>query len=124
MLGILGLVFFESGILISAALPFLPGDSLLFTTGLALSRDILDVPLWLMCLLISAAAVAGDQVGYIFGRQVGPALFNRPDSRFFKQENAQRAHDFFVHRGAQSIILPGSSRCSARWCRSWRVWAG
>ncbi|WP_306216112.1 VTT domain-containing protein [Actinoplanes sp. RD1] len=103
--GILGLVFFESGILISAALPFLPGDSLLFTTGLLLANDALGLPLWLMCLLISVAAVAGDQVGYVFGRKVGTTLFNRPNSRFFKQENAQRAHDFFERRGARSIIL-------------------
>jgi membrane-associated protein len=51
------------------------------------------------------AAVAGDQVGYLFGRKVGPALFRRPDSRFFKQENVDRAHGFFERYGAKTIVL-------------------
>jgi membrane-associated protein len=49
--------------------------------------------------------VTGDQVGYIFGRRVGPALFRRPDSRFFKQENVEKAHGFFEKYGAKTIVL-------------------
>ncbi|GAA2350384.1 hypothetical protein GCM10010170_039900 [Dactylosporangium salmoneum] len=103
MLGILAIVFAESGLLIGF---FLPGDSLLFTTGLLVAGGrYLHLPLWLVILLIVAAAVAGDQVGYLFGRRVGPALFRRPDSRLFKQENLTRAQEFFARYGPRSIVL-------------------
>src|SRR3954467_8010494 len=83
LLGILAIVFAESGLLIGF---FLPGDSLLFTTGLLVATgQYLHYPLWLVCLLVVFAAALGDQVGYLFGRKVGPALFRRPDSRLFKQ---------------------------------------
>ena len=103
LLGILAIVFAESGLFFGF---FLPGDSLLFTAGL-LTADgqYITAPLWLVCLLITIAAVAGDQVGYLFGRKVGPALFRRPNSRFFKQEHVIKAHDFFEKYGARSIVL-------------------
>ncbi|MEV6692480.1 VTT domain-containing protein [Micromonospora sp. NPDC051196] len=103
LIGILVIVFAESGLLIGF---FLPGDSLLFTTGLLVADgQYLKYPLWLVCLLITIAAIAGDQVGYLFGRKVGPALFRRPNSRLFKQENLLKAHDFFEKYGARSIVL-------------------
>lgn len=103
MIGILAIVFAESGLLIGF---FLPGDSLLFTTGLLVADGkYLHQPLWLVCLLISAAAVAGDQFGYLFGRRVGPALFRRPNSRLFKQENLAKAQGFFAKYGPRSIVL-------------------
>jgi membrane-associated protein len=103
LVGILVLVFAESGLLIGF---FLPGDSLLFTAGLLVSGGaLLHVPLWLLCLLVSVAAVAGDQFGYAFGRRFGPALFRRPDSRVFKQQNLIRAQAFFGRYGARSIVL-------------------
>ncbi|MEU6079965.1 VTT domain-containing protein [Streptomyces sp. NPDC047108] len=102
VIGILTIVFAESGLLIGF---FLPGDSLLFTTGLLVVTDKLDTPLWLICTLIALAAIIGDQVGYLFGRKVGPALFKRPDSRFFKQENVEKAHDFFEKYGPKSLVL-------------------
>ncbi|MFD0577140.1 DedA family protein [Dactylosporangium darangshiense] len=103
MLGILAIVFAESGLLIGF---FLPGDSLLFTTGLLVAGgQYLHLPLWLVILLIVAAAIAGDQVGYLFGRRVGPALFRRPNSRLFKQENLARAQEFFDRYGPRSIVL-------------------
>nr|WP_206323738.1 VTT domain-containing protein [Streptomyces sp. HNM0574] len=102
-IGILAIVFAESGLLIGF---FLPGDSLLFTTGLLVATDqYLHLPLWLMCTLIVIAAVLGDQVGYLFGRKVGPALFKRPDSRLFKQENVEKAHEFFEKHGPKSLVL-------------------
>ncbi|MEU8295988.1 VTT domain-containing protein [Micromonospora sp. NPDC048909] len=103
LLGILAIVFAESGLLIGF---FLPGDSLLFTAGL-LTADgqYITYPLWLVCLLITLAAIAGDQVGYAFGRKVGPSLFRRPNSRLFKQENVVKAHEFFEKYGARSIVL-------------------
>ncbi|WP_034215670.1 DedA family protein [Actinoplanes subtropicus] len=103
LLGILAIVFAESGLLIGF---FLPGDSLLFTAGLLVAGGTyLHLPLWLLCLLAAVAAVAGDQAGYAFGRRFGPGLFHRPDSRLFKQENLTRAHAFFDKYGARSLIL-------------------
>lgn len=103
LIGVLVAVFAESGLLIGF---FLPGDSLLFTAGLLVAEgSYVTLPLWLVCLLIVVAAVLGDQVGYLFGRKVGPALFRRPDSRLFKQENVERAHRFFEKYGPRSIVL-------------------
>ncbi|MEU8569416.1 VTT domain-containing protein [Streptomyces pathocidini] len=103
LIGILTIVFAESGLLIGF---FLPGDSLLFTTGLLVATDqYLHYPLWLVCLLIVVAAVLGDQVGYLFGRKVGPSLFKRPDSKLFKQENVEKAHEFFEKHGPKSLVL-------------------
>ncbi|MFC7217857.1 DedA family protein [Streptomyces polyrhachis] len=102
LIGVLTIVFAESGLLIGF---FLPGDSLLFTTGLLVAGDKLDYPLWLVCALIWVFAILGDQVGYLFGRKVGPSLFRRPDSRLFKQENVEKAHDFFERHGPKSIVL-------------------
>jgi membrane-associated protein len=103
LIGILVLVFAESGLLIGF---FLPGDSLLFTTGLLIANgQYLHQPLWLVCLLVSVAALLGDQFGYFFGHRFGPALFRRPDSRLFKQENLAKGSAFFEKYGARSIIL-------------------
>jgi membrane-associated protein len=97
------IVFAESGLLVGF---FLPGDSLLFTLGLLIARgDDTTTPLWAACLLVAVAAIAGDQVGYLFGRKVGPALFRRPNSRLFKQQNIDKAHDFFEKYGPRSIVL-------------------
>ncbi len=103
LVGILAVVFAESGLLIGF---FLPGDSLLFTAGLLIAGGtLLHQPLWLMCLLVSVAAALGDQFGFYFGHRFGPSLFRRPDSRLFKQENLTRARGFFDKYGARSIIL-------------------
>ncbi|MFE3021382.1 DedA family protein [Streptomyces sp. NPDC059256] len=103
LIGVLVIVFAESGLLIGF---FLPGDSLLFTTGLLVTTGTLGtLPLWAICSLIVLAAVIGDQVGYLFGRKVGPALFKRPDSRLFKQENVEKAHEFFEKYGPKSLVL-------------------
>ncbi|MFG2883779.1 DedA family protein [Streptomyces sp. NPDC048297] len=100
--GLLLIVFAESGLLIGF---FLPGDSLLFTCGLLITSHQLDFPLWGAIGLICLAAVLGDQAGYMFGKKVGPSLFNRPDSRLFKQENVTKAHEFFEKYGPKSLIL-------------------
>jgi membrane-associated protein len=99
-IGLFIIIFAESGLLIGF---FLPGDSLLFTAGLLASRGDLNFPVILAgCFL---AAVAGDQVGYAFGRRMGPSLFRRPDSRIFRQEHVQRAQDFFQEHGSKTIVL-------------------
>ncbi|AVH57334.1 MULTISPECIES: DedA family protein [Streptomyces] len=100
--GLLLIVFAESGLLIGF---FLPGDSLLFTTGLLITAGTLDFPLYAAIPLICLAAILGDQAGYAFGKKVGPALFKRPDSRLFKQENVVKAHEFFEKYGPKSLVL-------------------
>ncbi len=100
--GLLLIVFAESGLLIGF---FLPGDSLLFTAGMLITAKTLDFPLWAAIVLICVAAILGDQAGYMFGKKVGPALFRRPDSRLFKQENVTKAHEFFEKHGPKSLIL-------------------
>ncbi|MEV6116587.1 DedA family protein [Streptomyces sp. NPDC052109] len=100
--GLLLVVFAESGLLIGF---FLPGDSLLFTCGLLITSHQMDFPLWGAIGLICLAAILGDQAGYMFGRKVGPSLFNRPNSRLFKQENVTKAHEFFEKYGPKSLVL-------------------
>jgi len=107
LLGIFGIVFAESGLLVGF---FLPGDSLLFTAGFLASSpadipEALHLPLGPLLAGCVVAAIAGDQVGYMFGTRVGPALFARPNSRFFKQENVDRAQAFFDRYGAKTIVL-------------------
>ncbi|MDH4147457.1 MAG: VTT domain-containing protein [Acidimicrobiia bacterium] len=99
-IGLFAVVFAESGLLVGF---FLPGDSLLFTAGLFAATGQLSLPLVLVGCLV--AAIAGDQVGYLFGRRVGPALFSRPDSRIFKQKHVERAQEFFDHHGPKTIVL-------------------
>jgi membrane-associated protein len=101
MLGMLAIVFVESGLLVGF---FLPGDSLLFTAGLLSANDVLP-DLWVLLITIPIAAIAGDQVGYAIGRKAGPAIFKRPDSRFFHHENVERAQEFFDRHGPRTIVL-------------------
>jgi membrane-associated protein len=107
LLGVVAVVFAESGLLIGF---FLPGDSLLFTAGFFASEPAsiptsLHLPLVPLLVGTAVAAIAGDQVGYLFGRKVGPSLFRRPDSRFFRQENVDKAKEFFDRYGAKTIVL-------------------
>jgi membrane-associated protein len=98
------IVFAESGLFFGF---FLPGDSLLFISGFLSSDAGGNVlpPLLVVVPVLFAAAVLGDQVGYVFGRKVGPALFRRPDSRFFKQQYVDKAHRFFERHGPKTIVL-------------------
>lgn len=99
--GILLIVFAESGLF-----AFLPGDSLLFTAGLFVAEgNYISQPLWLVCTLIVIAAVIGDQVGYMIGKFLGPKLFSRPNSKLFKQENLEKAHEFMEKYGPKAIVL-------------------
>ncbi|MEU8776337.1 VTT domain-containing protein [Streptomyces sp. NPDC048606] len=100
LIGILVIVFAESGLF-----AFLPGDSLLFTAGLFVASGDISQPLWLVCTLIVAAAIIGDQVGYLIGKHFGPKLFNRPNSKVFKRENLDAAHDFMEKHGPKAIVL-------------------
>ena len=99
-IGLFLIVFAESGLFFGF---FLPGDSLLFVAGLLAAQGHLSLPVILVGCFV--AAVAGDQVGYSFGRMTGPRLFRRPDSRLFKQQHLQRARDYFEEHGAKTILL-------------------
>lgn len=99
-LGLILIVFAESGLLIGF---FLPGDSLLFTAGVFSARG--DLTLGVVLVGVFLAAVIGDQVGYAFGNKVGPALFRRPDSRFFKKEYIEKAQSYFEKYGPKTIVL-------------------
>lgn len=96
------IVFAETGLLVGF---FLPGDSMLFLVGLNLATIWQEIPIWLACLLISLSGFAGDQTGYWIGRRVGPAVFNRPKSKFFNAKNVARAHKFFETYGSKAVIL-------------------
>jgi membrane-associated protein len=86
--------------------PFLPGDSLLFTIGLLLAQHTeIGAPLWLACVVLSVSAVLSNVVGYLVGARLGPAVFNRPDSRFFKAEYVDKTYAFFDRYGSRAIVL-------------------
>jgi len=99
-LGLIAIIFAESGLLLGF---FLPGDSLLFTAGLFAAKGDLNLAVILLGCFI--AAVAGDQVGYLFGKRVGPSLFGRPDSKIFKQKYVAQADAFFQRHGSKTIVL-------------------
>ena len=99
-LGLFAIIFSETGLLIGF---FLPGDSLLVTAGLFASRGTLDI-VWLN-LLLCVAAIAGDAVGYTIGRKAGKALYNRPQSRFFRRDHLIKTHEFYEKYGGITIFL-------------------
>ena len=106
-IGILAIIFAECGLLIGLVLP---GDSLLFVTGMFIagtqtSGQTLHINLILAIALIAVAAIAGNLVGYKLGAKFGPGLFNRPQSRIFRPEYVTRTHEFFEKHGPSAIIL-------------------
>jgi membrane-associated protein len=94
-----GIVFAETGLLVGFVLP---GDSLLFTIGVVAGAGQLNI--FLIMAVLFAACMLGDWSGYLIGRRTGPAIFNRPDSRFFKQEYLQRTQHFYERHGGKTII--------------------
>jgi membrane-associated protein len=93
-------VFSETGLLVGF---FLPGDSFLFTIGVVAGLGALDIVQ--VNILLMAAAMMGDSTGYWLGRQTGPRIFRRPDSRLFKQEYITRTKAFYTRYGGKTIIL-------------------
>lgn len=94
-----GIVFAETGLLVGF---FLPGDSLLFTVGVVAGAGHLDVVAIIVLLII--AAIVGDGVGYLLGRNAGPLVFSRPDSRWFKKEYLDQTRKFYEKHGGKTII--------------------
>ena len=101
--GITIIIFIETGLLF----PMLPCDSLLVTAGLLASQTNGPVRLnvWLLGLLCSCAAIAGNSSGYLIGRRAGRALFTRDDSRWFKRSHLVRANRCYERHGGKTIIL-------------------
>jgi len=98
--GLFTIIFLESGVFFGF---FLPGGSLLFTAGILASTDIFNI--WILVPLLVIAAIMGDNVGYWFGGKVGPAIFKREDSRFFKRSHLEQARTFFERYGKRTILL-------------------
>jgi membrane-associated protein len=101
-IGVLVIVFVECGLLLGIVLP---GDSLLFITGLFIVNGTIDVNIYVAVVLITISAILGNLVGYWVGAKIGPALFSRKESRFFKQEYVERTAVFFEKHGSRAIVL-------------------
>jgi membrane-associated protein len=101
---LLFVVFAETGLLIGF---FLPGDSLIFISGLiCVSKpQLLDVNIFMLILLMSAAAIAGNVAGYWFGYKVGPPLFTRKDSIIFKKRYLILTEKFYKDNGGKTLII-------------------
>ncbi len=93
------IVFSETGLLVGF---FLPGDSLMFLIGAVAGAGNLNV--FIVNLVLMAAAILGDSFGYALGRRTGPAIFDRPDSRWFRREHLARTHAFYEKYGGKTIV--------------------
>lgn len=99
---VVAIIFVECGLLVGLVLP---GDSLLFITGMLIATGFIDINHFLAVSIIAISAVVGNLVGYWVGLKIGPPLFSRPDSKIFKQEYVARTHDFFEKYGPRALIL-------------------
>lgn len=97
---LVAIVFTETGLLVGF---FLPGDSLLITAGLVAAAGGLDI--WLLNLLLSAAAIVGDSVGYAIGYRTGPRIFRQEESRWFSRKHLIRTREFYERHGGKTIVL-------------------
>ena len=98
--GLFGIVFAETGLLVGF---FLPGDSLLVTAGLFAATGELNITL--LVLALSVAAIVGDAVGYAIGWRSGQALYNRKESFFFRREHLIKTRAFYEKHGGKTIII-------------------
>lgn len=95
-------IFAETGLFIGF---FLPGDYLVFTSGVLCGTNYLDISVFILLISLTLASVAGNYVGYYTGKTLGKRLFTRPDSKFFKRERVERAKRFYDKKGAISLVL-------------------
>jgi membrane-associated protein len=98
------IIFCETGLVVT---PILPGDSLLFALGAFAANPHLKGPLeveWLF-ISLSIAAIAGDTVNYATGHYIGPKIFQKEDSRFFKKAYLEKTHRFYEKHGGKTIII-------------------
>jgi membrane-associated protein len=101
-LAVIAVIFAESGLMVGF---FLPGDSLLFVAGTLVQQGVFDIHPAVLIALLSLAAIAGNSTGYLIGRKVGRRLFQRPNSRFFRQEYLHEAEIFYEKYGGKTIML-------------------
>jgi len=97
--GLFGIVFGETGLLVGF---FLPGDSLLFSVGVASGAS--GVNVFALGAMLMCAAIIGDNTGYFLGRKAGPKIFNRPKSKFFHPEHLKRTREFYDRYGARAVV--------------------
>ena len=100
--GLTAIIFSETGLLVGF---FLPGDSLLVTAGLLASQSQFGLNMWLLGVLLTVAAIAGNSLGYAIGRYTGPRLFTRDDSLLFKRKHLYRAQAFYEKHGGKTLII-------------------
>src|SRR5258708_6696977 len=93
-------IFAETGLVV---FPFLPGDSILFISGTIVATAGLDVHL--LTVILIAAAIAGDSVNYAVGHFIGPKVYEKPDSRWFKRAHLRRTQAFYDRYGGITIII-------------------
>ena len=94
------IIFVETGLVV---MPFLPGDSLLFVVGALCGLGLMNLPLTM--LLLTAAAVLGNQTNYAIGRRVGPRVFGWQHSRWFNRAAFDRMHAFYEKHGGVTIVV-------------------
>jgi membrane-associated protein len=94
------IVFAETGFVVT---PFLPGDSLLFVVGTVAGGGFLNI--WLVYILLLAAAILGNMLNYYLGSKIGHKVFANKDSKFFSHKNLVKTHEFFEKYGGKTIIL-------------------
>ncbi len=99
--GVMLIVFIETGLLF----PFLPGDTLLLTSGLIAAQDDAPVGIWTLAPCAALAAVAGGQVGYFIGWRLGLSLFTKEDARIFKKHYLISSREFFANHGRKTIVI-------------------
>jgi membrane-associated protein len=93
-------IFAETGLVV---FPFLPGDSILFIAGTVVATAGLDVHVLVVVLIV--AAILGDTVNYSIGHYIGPKVFDRPDSRWIRQDHLRRTQAFYDRYGGVTIII-------------------
>ncbi len=98
--GLAAVIFLETGALVF----FLPGDSLLVTAGLYAGTD-KGLSILMLNALLIPMAILGDATSYIIGKSLGPALFSKPESRFFKPKHILAAQAFYEKHGGKAIII-------------------
>lgn len=99
---LLFVIFAETGLFFGF---FLPGDYLLFLAGMFVATNKLDVGIYVLIVGLIGAAVAGNFVGYWFGKKTGPVLYERDDSIFFKKRFLRAAEDYYRKQGAFALIM-------------------
>lgn len=99
-LGIFGMIYAETGLLFGF---IFPGDSLLFTAGILASQGFLNI--WTLIIVLFLGVLLGDNTGYYLGKTLGPKIFTKEESLFFRKSHLQRSQQFFEKHGAQTLIL-------------------